>query len=144
MHTHMRLHAVRRTYRAGAQCCHHSAVSLAGCFGCRSPRVKVTDHTDHTTRTRPPSLSTCPLYPVGPCVPLPTVNLLLSLAVGAAPVISAACVVLLLIDAFVPNSFFLPCALIAAAVTHKRLQPIFTRGSFPSKAKCPSRGEHCC
>ena len=43
---------------------------------------------------------------------------LLSLAVGAAAVISAAFVVFGLIDAFVPNSFFLPCLLIAAAVTH--------------------------
>jgi hypothetical protein len=69
---------------------------------------------------------------------LHSIDLLLSLAVGAAAVISAAFVVFGLIDTFVPKtrSFFL--ALIAAAVTHKRVQPIFTRSSFPSKAKCPS------
>jgi hypothetical protein len=75
-------------------------VSLAGCFGCRSPRVK---------GPLPSPLSTCPLYPIGPCLPMHSINLLLSLAVGAAAVISAAFVVFGLIDAFVPNSFFLPC-----------------------------------
>ena len=38
-----------------------------------------------------------------------SINLLLSLAVGAAAVISAAFVVFGLIDTFIPNSFFLPC-----------------------------------
>jgi hypothetical protein len=130
--THTRLHAVRRAYRAGAQCCHPSAVSHAGCFGCRSPRVK---------GPLPSPLSTCHLYGTQSVpVCLHSVNLLLSLAVGAAAVISTAFVVFGLIDAFVPNSFFLPCLDCRRAVTHKWVQPIFTRGSFPSKAKCP----HCC
>ena len=63
--THTRLHAVRRAYRAGAQCCHPSA----GCFGCRSPRVK---------GPLPPPLSTCPVYPVGPCLPALNQSLTLS------------------------------------------------------------------
>jgi hypothetical protein len=81
---------------------------------------------------------------VGPCLPALNQSLTVSCRrVGAAAVISAAFVVFGLIDAFVPTtrSFFL--ALIAAAVTHKRVQPIFTpRGSFLPKAKIPSRFEH--
>ena len=103
MHTHTTSRCSTSVSRAGAQCCHPSAVSLAGCFGCRSLRVK---------GPLPSPLSTCPVYPVGPCLPLVclhSINLLLSLAVGAAAVISAAFVVFGLIDAFVPNSFFLPC-----------------------------------
>ena len=49
------------------------------------------------------------LYTQSVPVCLHSINLLLSLAVGAAAVISAAFVVFGLIDAFVPNSFFLPC-----------------------------------
>ena len=124
--------------------CHPSAVSLAGCFGCRSPRVK---------GPLPSPLSTCPLYPVGPCLPVHSINLLLSLAVGAAAVISAAFVMVGLIDAFVPNSFFLPCldrrrghAQTGAADLHAGQLPVEGQvpepvRALPSKAAVPTHAQ---
>jgi hypothetical protein len=100
-HAHTRrLHAVRRAYRAGAQCCHPSARS-------HSPEASTVARRESKAPSRPPF----PLALYTQLVPvcLHSINLLLSLAVGAVAVISAAFVVFGLIDAFVPNSFFLPC-----------------------------------
>jgi hypothetical protein len=69
MHTHTTSRCSTSVSRRGSVCCHPSAVSLAGCFGCRSPRVK---------GSLPSPLSTCPLYPVGPCMPALSQSLTLS------------------------------------------------------------------
>ena len=84
---------------------------------------------------------------------LHSVNLLLSLAVGAAAVISAAFVVFGLIDAFIPNSFFLPCldrrrghAQTTAADLHAGHLPVEGQvpepvRALPSKAAVPAHAQ---
>jgi hypothetical protein len=111
------------------------------------------------------SLATCQRPPPVPPFHLPSIpsrsqfactqsiSYSLSLAVGAAAVISAAFVVFGLIDAFVPNSFFLPCldrrrghAQTAAADLHAGQLPV--EGQVPepvrallSKAAVPAHAQ---
>jgi len=106
--------------------------------------------------SKAPSRPPFPLALYNQSVPvcLHSINLLLSLAaVGAAAVISAAFVVFGLIDAFVPNSFFLPCldrrrshAQTGAADLHAGQLAVEgqvpeLRRALPSKAAVPAHAQ---
>jgi len=98
--THTRLHAVRRAYIA-------PGLSAVTPRRSHSPGASAVARRVSKAPSRPPF--PLALYTQSVPVCLHSINLLLSLAVGAAAVISAAFVVFGLIDTFVPNSFFLPC-----------------------------------